>query len=452
MKTFREYQPDQALLFPVDLNEWLPKNHPAHFVNEAARCLDLSGIYASYDELRGNPPYDPRMMVRVWLYALMKGIRSSRKIERALYEDVGFRFLSGNQQPDYWTVSEFRRRHHKALGGLFEQTVRMAAEAGLVKMSQVAIDGTKIKANASKHSAMSYGYMKKEEERLREEIERMLREAEETDRLEDEEYGDDSGWRLPPELSTPEKRLAAIEKAKAELEKEAKERLEREQAERRKEAESKGKTFKPVKDPKTVEPRPRDQRNFTDSDSRIMVGGDKAFIQAYNAQAAVDADTRIIVAADLGNQANDSAYLPAQVEQVVRNTGRRPREVSADTGYYSDDNVKLLEDKKIQALIPPEKVKHSEWRAQQPIRGRIPKNATRKYLMQRKLRTKRGRARYKLRQESVEPVFGFIKEELGLRQFLLRGLEKVQSMWKLTCAAHNLWKMYRAGVNFSPAR
>ena len=452
MKTFKDYQPDQALLFPVDLNEWLPKGHPTHFVNDVVGRLDLSAIYASYDELRGSPPYDPRMMVKVWVYALMKGVRSSRKIERALYEDVGFRFLSANQQPDHWTISEFRKRHHKALGGLFEQTVRMAAEAGLVKMGQVAIDGTKIKANASKHSAMSYSYMKKEEERLRGEIERMLREAEETDRREDEEYGDDSGWELPKELRTPEGRLEAIKKAEAELEREARERFEREQAERRKEAESKGKTFKPAKDPEAAKPRPRDQRNFTDPDSRIMVSSDKAFIQGYNAQAAVDVKTQIIVAADLGNQANDSTYLPGQVEQVVRNTGRRPKEVSADAGYYSDPNVGLLEGKKIQALIPPEKVKHSEWRTQQPIRGRIPKNSSRKYLMQRKLRTKRGRARYKLRQESVEPVFGFIKEGLGLRQFLLRGLEKVRSMWKLTCAAHNLWKMYRAGANFSPAR
>lgn len=201
-----------------------------------------------------------------------------------------------------------------------------------------------------------------------------------------------------------------------------------------------------------MEPRPRDQRNFTDPDSRIMLGSDKAFIQGYNAQAAVDAETQIIVAADLGNQANDSTYLAGQVGQVVRNTGRRPKEVSADAGYYSGDNVGFLEEKEIQAFIPPEKVKHSEWRTRQPIRGRIPKNATRKYLMRRKLRTKEGRARYKLRQQSVEPVFGFIKQELGLRQFLVRGLEKVQSMWRFTCAAHNLWKMYRAGVSFSPAR
>jgi len=381
----------------------------------------------------------------------MKGIRSSRKIERALYEDIGFRFLSANQQPDHWTISEFRKRHHKALGELFEQTVRMADKAGLVKLGHIAIDGTKIKANASKHSAMSYGYMKKEEQRLREEIEKMLKEADEIDRLEDEEYGDKSGWELPEELSTQKKRLKAIRRAKAELEREAREKLEKEQAERRKEAESKGKTYRPVKDPKDAKPKAKDQWNFTDPESRIMVNSDKAFIQGYNAQAAVDAETHIIVAADLGNQASDSGYLPDQVMQVVENTGRSPKEVSADAGYYSDRNIKFLEEKRIEAFIPPDKVRHSEWRTQQAIRGPIPRNATRKYLMRRKLRTKRGRERYKLRQTSVEPVFGFIKEELRLRQFLLRGLEKVRSMWRFTCAVHNLWKIFRAQVSFNPA-
>jgi len=451
MKKFRDYQPNQALLFPVDLNDWLPEGHPARFVSEVVEELDLSAIYKSYDELRGSPPYNPRMMVKIWIYAFMKGIRSSRKIERALYEDIGFRFLSANQQPDHWTISEFRKRHHKALGELFEQTVRMADKAGLVKLGHIAIDGTKIKANASKHSAMSYGYMKKEEQRLREEIEKMLKEADEIDRLEDEEYGDKSGWELPEELSTQKKRLKAIRRAKAELEREAREKLEKEQAERRKEAESKGKTYRPVKDPKDAKPKAKDQWNFTDPESRIMVNSDKAFIQGYNAQAAVDAETHIIVAADLGNQASDSGYLPDQVMQVVENTGRSPKEVSADAGYYSDRNIKFLEEKRIEAFIPPDKVRHSEWRTQQAIRGPIPRNATRKYLMRRKLRTKRGRERYKLRQTSVEPVFGFIKEELRLRQFLLRGLEKVRSMWRFTCAVHNLWKIFRAQVSFNPA-
>jgi len=235
---------------------------------------------------------------------------------------VGFRFLSANQQPDHWTISEFRKRHHKALGGFLEQTVRLADKAGLVKLRHVAIDGTKIKANVSKHSAMSCGYMKKEEQRLREEIERMLREADEIDRLEDEEYGDESGWELPEGLSTREKRLEAIRRAKAELEREAREKLEREQAERRKKAESRGKKYRLEKDPGDGGPEDGDQWNFTDPDSRIMVNSDKAFIQGYNAQAAVDAETHIIVAADLGTpQANDSSYLTESVTLQINLPG-----------------------------------------------------------------------------------------------------------------------------------
>ena len=450
MKTFREYQPNQPLLFPVDLNEWLPKNHPVHFVNEVVRNLDLSDIYSSYDELRGNPPYDPRMMVKIWVYGFMKGIRSSRKIETALYEDVGFRCLSANQQPDHWTISQFRKRHHEALGCLLEQTIKMAQKANLVKLGHVSVDGTKIKAHASKHSAMSYGYMEKAEKRLREEIERALKESDEIDRLEDIEYGDTAGWELPEELSTPAKRLRAIKKAKAALEQEAKEKCAKEQEKRREEAESQGKTYKPKTRPEDAKPKPKDQRNFTDPESRIMLSSDKAFIQGYNAQATVDAQTHIILAADLDNQANDSGYLPEQLTQVVENTGAVPGELSADAGYYSQQNVDFVHNLGVEAFIPPNKIKHSEWRTQKAIVGRIPKDATPRYLMQRKLRTKRGRARYKLRQTSIEPVFGHIKEGLGLRQFSLRGKDKVRSMWKFTCAAHNLWKLYRAGAVLSP--
>ncbi len=439
-------------MFPEDLNEWLPKNHPVHFVNEVVRNLDLSAIYDSYDELRGNPPYDPRLMVKIWIYAYMKGVRSSRKIETALYEDVGFRYLSANQQPDHWTISQFRKRHHKALGALLKQTVKMAQKVNLVKLKHVSIDGTKIKANASKHSAMSYAYMEKEEKRLMEEIEQALRESDEIDRLEDIEFGDAAGWELPDELATPAKRLKAIKEAKAALEQEAREKRAKEHETRRKEAESKGKTYKPRTRPEDAKPKPKDQRNFTDPESRIMISSDKAFIQSYNAQAAVDAETHIIVAADLDNQANDSGYLPGMVEQVETNTGMKPQELSADAGYYSRKNVDYVQSLGIEAFIPPNKIKHSQWRTQKPIVGRIPEDASPRYLMQRKLRTKRGRARYKLRQTSVEPVFGHIKEQMGLRQFLLRGKEKTRSMWKLACAAHNLWKLYWAGAIISPVR
>jgi transposase len=448
MKKFRDYQPNQIMLFPPCINDWLPADHPVHFISETVEQLDLSAIYNDYEELRGKPPYDPLMMVKVLVYAITKRIRSSRKIERALYEDVGMRVLSGNQQPDHWTISEFRRRHHIALGEIFVQTVRLADKAGLVKLNHVATDGTKIKANASKHSAMSYGYMEKEEKRLRKEAEQILKDMEKTDRAEDKKYGNRRGDELPEELATKEKRQAAIKKAKAELEERAREKAEKEQDKRRKEAKKKGKEYRPRKDISEVKPDAKDQYNFTDPESRIMLSSDKAFIQGYNAQATVDAETHIIVAADLSNQAADSPHFQDIHHQVEQNTGRRPKESSADAGYYSEDNVGFLKEKGIEAFIPPEKIKHSEWRTLKAPRGRIPQNATQEYLMRRKLRTKRGRQRYKLRQTSVEPVFGFIKEEHGLRQFLLRGQDKVRSLWLLDCAVHNILKMFRANVQF----
>jgi len=451
MKKFKEYLPNQILLFPPSPNDWLPEDHPAHFINEVVDQLDLSAIYNNYSELRGKPPYHPLMMVKIWIYAASKGILSSRKIEKALYEDVAFRFLSGNQQPDHWVISEFRRRHHQALGDIFVQTVHLAQKAGLIKLNHVAVDGTKIKANASKHSAMSYARMKKEENRLQKEIEQLLRQAEEIDRAEDQKYGKRRGDELPKELATREKRLEAIKKAKAELEAEAKRKLEEEQAKREAKAKKQGKTYQPRKNASDAKPKEKDQKNFTDPDSRIIKNSDKAFIQGYNAQAAVDAETQIILAADLTNQANDSEHLPAQIEQVIQNTNKRPNEVSGDAGYYSEGNLEFLERQGIEAFIPPDKIKHSEWRTQTSPRGRIPKDASRKYRMRRKLRTKHGRERYKLRQISVEPVFGYIKEQLGLRQFLLRGLDKVRSIWRFTCAIHNLMKLYRAGVRFTPS-
>lgn len=450
-KTFRPYQPNQQFLLPPSLKDWLPDDHPVHFINEVVDRLDLSAIYNDYRERRGQPPYDPRMMVKILIYAMTKGIHSSRKIERALYEDVGLRYLSANQQPDHWTISDFRRRHIVALGDLFVQTVRLAQRAGLVKLNHVAIDGTKIKANASKHSAMSYARMEKEEKRLREEVRRMLEEMERNDQAEDELYGASNGYSLPEHLATAQKRLEAIEKAKAELEAEAREKAQRKQAEQKEKAEKQGKTHRPRKDPKKAKPKAREQRNFTDPDSRIMKDSDEAFIQGYNAQAVVNAQSQIIVAADLTNQAGDCPHLRGQVEQVKRNTGKKPKEVSADAGYYSDDNVQYLESQGITAFIPPDKVKHSEWRDQKSPRGRIPKNMALKDRMRRRLKTKRGRERYKLRQTSVEPTFGHIKEHMGLRQFLLRGLSKVRSYWRFVCAVHNILKLFTAGVRLAPA-
>ncbi len=472
-KKFRDYNPDQVMLLPPSLRDWLEPGHLVYFVSEVVDRFDLSPIYGSYTGLRGYPPYEPKMMVKVWLYAYTVGLHSSRRLERALHEDVGFRVLSGNQQPDFWTLSEFRRRHYEALGDLFDQTVKAAAEAGLVKLNHVSVDGTRVKANASKHRAMSYGHMLAEDDRIRKDIERWFEEVEKTDRAEDELYGKESGWRLPPELASAEKRREFIGKFMKKLQEQKKAEADgnKDQA-RPKDPPPKPRPPKPAppenqarlqfpgpdpsgpgpeeeasepdKENGAVKPKDKDQINFTDPDSRIMRNSDKAFIQGYNAQAAVDAETHVIVACDLTNQSADSPHLGAMVEQVRAITGRCPKELSADAGYYSEANLKLVEALGIEAFIPPEKVKHSEWRAQKAPRGRIAKSATPKDRMRRKLRTKRGRARYKLRQTSVEPVFGHIKEPMRFRQVPLRGRAKARAMWRLQCAAFNVIKLYRA--------
>jgi transposase len=410
----KEYQQNQPFLFPPSVLDWLPKDHPAHFINEVVDSLDLAAIYNSYGEGKGQPPYNPSMLVKVFLYALSRGIRSSRKIEQALYEDIAFRFLSGNQQPDHWTISEFRRRHHQALGDLFVQTVHLSQKAGLAKLNHVSVDGTKIKANASKHSAMSYAHMEQEEQRLRQEIEHLLKDMEKTDKDEDKLYGKRRGDELPEELATTEKRLRVIQKAKAELEAEA--RLKQELLQKEQEAKAKEKDKKKKHSRKKNQkndpgkPDPKAQKNFTDPESKIMRSADKSFIQGYNAQATVDAKHQIIVAADVTVQANDKNQLKDQIEHVKQNTGSYPREASADAGYFSDDNVRFLLQKQVEPYIPPEKIKHSAWKElKSEFRGRIPCDISMKDLMRRKLRTKRGRKRYKLRQQTVEPVLGVIR-------------------------------------------
>lgn len=437
MKTFRPYQPNQTLLLPPSLGDWLPKDHLAYFLSEVVDQLDLSKIYGAYQEERGYPPYDPRMMVKIWVYAYAKGIRSSRRIAAALYEDVAFRVLADNQQPSFSTIALFRRRHHEALGELLVQTVRLAQKAGLVQLKQVAVDGTKVKANASKHSSMSYGRMQEEEKRLEAEIEQYLKEAETVDAEEDAAFGDHRGDELPPELADRQKRLEAIRRAKAELEEEARRKAEeqrvKEPANRR------------DKDDPPPKPKAKAQRNFADPDSRIMRNAEKAFIQGYNAQLVVDVKSQIILASDLTNQAADVGHLVPLIDQVEVNTGQAPKQVLADAGYYSDANRAALEQRGIDALIPPYKVKHTVWREARYPRGRIPRNLSAKDRMWRKVMSKRGRETYKLRHTSVEPVIGQIKWARNLLQFTVRGLAKVRSLWRFDCAVHNLLKLYRLG-------
>jgi len=444
MKRFKAYDTHQSYLLPPSPREWLPKDHLAYFIDNVVDQLDLCEVFASYEGTKGQPPYHPQMMVKVWLYGYCVGIRSSRRLERALHEDVGFRMLSGNQQPDHWTLSEFRRRHLSALSGLFLQTVRLAQQAELVKLGQVAIDGTKLKANASKHRAMSYGRMEKEEKRLREEIRQYFEEVEATDQAEQERYGMKRGDELPGHLKTEKQRLDVIREAMAQLEEQARQKAAAEQQKRREKAAKEGRTYHPRKDPDDAAPSPKAQRNFTDPDSRIMKNADKAFIQAYNAQAAVDVDSQIIVAAQLSNQAADGPHLVGMVEQVEQATGERPVEVLADAGYFSEDNVTTLEERGMSVLIPPERVRHRQWRERCSPSSPPPDDASVCERMSYRLKLPKNRERYRKREQSVEPVFGQIKEARGLRQFLLRGLEKVSALWQLECAAHNLLKLYRA--------
>ena len=339
-----------------------------------------------------------------------------------LASDVAFMFLAGGARPDHKTISEFRRRHLAALQALFLESLVLCQGAGLVRLGRVALDGTKVKADASKHKAMSYGRMDEREAALEAEVARILEEAEAVDVAEDAEYGDARGDELPQALRTREGRLRAIREARAALEAEAKEKS---------------------GDPDAV-PEPKAQRNFTDPDSRIMRSKPDGWVQGYNAQAIVDEAHQVIVATSLTADTTDTGSLPNLVDQVETNTGRRPKRVLADAGYGSDKNLVHLEGKHIDTYIAVRRDKHSSTPVPAP-RGRIPKDLSRRGRMARKLRTKKGRAHYARRKVIVEPVFGQIKEAMGFRRFSLRGKEKVDAEWHLVCAVHDLGKLFRSG-------
>jgi transposase len=445
MKTYRPYEPDQMFLMPPSVKDWLPAEHLAHFIVDVVADLDLSAITSVYErEERGFPPYHPMMMVKVLLYAYCVGLSSSRRIERGLVEDVALRYLAANNTPDFRTISDFRKRHLAALRGLFGQVLQLCQKAGMVKLGHVALDGTKMKANASKHKAMSYGRMKKTEAQLQAEVDELLRRAGEIDEAEDAEYGRDKrGDELPAELAHREGRLKKIREAKAELEREAREEAEA----KKREIEAKQTTKDPGgRKPGEPDPTPKDkaQKNFTDPDSRIMPRpGDRlAFMQAYNCQAAVDGENQIIVAADVVQHTNDSLQAEPMMEQVEANMGTVPSKASMDAGYFSKDNISALEKMGVEAFIPPARLKHGEIAPSAP-KGRIPKGLSAKELARRKLSTIRGRTIYAKRKTIVEPVFGQIKQARGFRQFQLRGITKVKGEWSLICTTHNLLKLWR---------
>lgn len=455
-KTFLPYEIDQRLLLPPNMRDWLPEGHLALFIVDVVRALDLAEIRKVYEQGdgRGRPPYHPVMMVALLIYAYCMGKPSSRRIERATYEDVAFRVLSGDQHPDHDSIAEFRRRHLASLAGLFKQVLQLCQKAGLVKLGHVAIDGTKIKANASKHKAMSYDRMSETEKRLNEEVISLLKRAEAADAEEDEKFGKGQrGDDLPGELRHRESRLRKIREAKAALEQEAKERAEREAeearariAKREKQAEETGERPKGpspnVPDAEQAKPEPKAQKNFTDPESRIMKdGATKSFEQAYNAQIAVDGEAQIIVASAVTQQANDKQQLVPMLEQVEQNLSTMPEKVSADAGYFSEANVTDSRLEGVDLHVPPDRQKHGEpvlVEAHEPSEIPSPKDQ-----MRQKLKTDVGHSVYKMRKAIVEPVFGQIKEVRGFRRFSLRGLVKVAAEWDFVCLTHNLLKLFR---------
>ena len=433
-KTYLPYEPDQQLLLPAALQEWLPDDHLAYFISDVVDQLDMSEVTARYErERRGGPPYHPRMMVKVLLYGYCVGVASSRRIAQRLHEDIAFRVLAANNTPDFRTISDFRKDNVDALSGLFVQVLALCQQAGLVKLGHVALDGTKVKANASKHKAMSYQRMKEKAAQLAAEVAELLRQAQAADDEEDRRYGKDKrGDELSGELAFREGRLEKIREAMAALEAEAQAAAEQ--------AEAEGGKHPGVPDDKA-------QRNFTDTESRIIPApGGKDFLQAYNCQAVVDSAHQVIVAARATNQTSDKQQAAAMMEETIDNVGAVPREVSADAGYYSAKAVDELYALGVDPFVAPEQTRHGRVVPPAP-RGRIPSHLSPRDRMRRKLQTKRGRQRYALRMQTVEPVFGQIKQGRGFRQFLLRGLEKVNGEWSLICTGHNLLKLFRFGVN-----
>ncbi|MBA2513817.1 MAG: IS1182 family transposase [Solirubrobacterales bacterium] len=456
-KSFRPYDPDQVLLLAPVLSEWVPEGDLAHFVSDLVEtgALDLSAIYASYEEERGYPPYDPRLLVKLLVYGYANGVVSSRKLERATYRDVGVRMLCANQQPDYRSIARFRARHLEALGGLFVQALRLCRQAKLVGLGTLALDGTKLRANASRRKAMSYERMGKAEAQLEAEIAAiranvaaLFAEAEAVDAEEDERYGPDlRGDELPVELQRREQRLTRIREAKQALEAEAAER----ETARRAELEAEGKTpRRPPQGRDPFAPRPGAQRNFTDPESKIMKVSDGAFHQCYNGQALVDAAAQVIVAAELSDQAPDARQLAPALEQLAENLGAigaqlpNAAALTADAGYFSEENIKITVEHGLDAHIATGRFKHSDPPLPGP-RGRLPKNATAKQRMARKLRTKKGHATYARRKTIVEPVFGQMETVQDARQLLLRGKPAARAQWRFQCAVHNLLKLHRNG-------
>jgi transposase len=449
-KRFRAFEPDAVMLVPPSLDEWLPENHLSRFIAEIVEDeLNLDKFYSSYRKVKGQPPYDPRLMVRLLLYGYCVGVRSSRELERACVDVVAFRWLSAQQTPDFRSIGRFRKRHLSALGNVFLEALELCRAADMVSLGRVALDGTKVRANASRHKAMSYGRLVEKQKVLAAEVTELLGQAQDIDAAEDARFGKNKrGDELPAELARRESRLVKMAEARKSLEAEAAARARKEAEEKsRKHGDDDDTTATKGEDAaQNAEVKLTAQRNFTDPDARIMKTADGSFHYCYNAQAVVDADHQVIVATQLTNIAVDVQQLTPMVEETRTNVGTLPGEILADAGYSSAKNLeyaKTIADASDGAtgfFISIGRTKHGE-RIPDVPRGRIPADATPRERMGRKLRTKNGRAVYARRKAIVEPVFGQIHTRQG-KHVLLRGLEQAQHEWNLIAGCHNLMKLF----------
>lgn len=456
-KKFRFYDPNQSLIMPPNLNDWLSNNHLARFISDVVDGLDLTSIVEQYeDEDRGAPPYDPWMMVKVRMYADAIGMPSSRKIADGMYDDMGLRFLGAGNFPDFRTISDFRKIHHENLSGLFLQVLELCKQAKLVKMGTVAIDGTKMKANASKDKNFTLETLKKKEQSELEKIARkIIEDGIKVDEEEDRIFGpDNKGYGMPEDAI---KRIREAKKILEERKRKEMEDYEKNQEERKQKEEETGKKLRgrKPKHPDQVElefktgKKKEPTANTTDPDSRLMKTRN-GFIQGYNAQISVDADTQIILAAEVTQDCNDKLQLKPMLDKTIENTGKVPKRGTFDAGYDNEDQISQYRDR-IDLYIPTQKdwKQRKAMREQTPPRGRIPKNMSNRERMERKLLTKKGRKIYKKRGKSVEPMFGTIKSAMGLDRLLLRGKEKCDSEWKMYCMAFNVLKLWRKCVKMA---
>ncbi len=448
-RKFREWQPYASWLFPPSPRDWLPEEHLVYFLLDVTAQIDISPIMDDYTGEDGNstgkPPFHPRMMLVLLLYAYSQGVFSSRRIMKRCETDAAFRIIVGEDIPDFRRISDFRLRHLQHLQPLFLEVLMVCREAGLLKVGRLSLDGTKVKANASRSKAMSYDRMGPEAERLQQEIDALLALAVGADSAEDSQFGDLSGEEIPEELKRREGRLAKILEAKAALEEAARAKA---QAHADKmEAEGRNHRTKPDE----AIPDPKAQRNFTDPESKIMKTSNKGFDQCGNAQAVAN-EQQIIIAADVTDQANDVRQTIPMVNQTIDNldaTGVKENigAFTADAGYFSEENMAAVDgnDRIDDAFIATGRQKHNE-RVEDSPKGRPPQDLTPKQKMARRNRTQKGQAEYARRKVIIEPVFGQIKQAMGFRSFLLRSLEKMKGEWKLVCLTHNLIKVFRSGA------